>query len=499
MNKAWNDLLPRLRELADLGSAGALLQWDQAVMMPPGGGASRARALSTVESVFHERLTDPAIGDLLEELRAADDLDQDQGASVRVLAHDYEKATKVPEDLVRALAEAKGLAYIAWTEARPAPDFSLVAKELERLIDLKKEEADALGWEDDRYDPLLDYYEPGMKTAEVAAMFEDLVDGLKPVVDAVLGVIGDAPEFLSSSYDVDRQTAFCQWLAEKVGFAADKGRIDTSPHPFTMPVSAGDIRQTTLADDRNLLMSVYAVMHETGHALYEQGIPDEMRDLPVGRHPSLGMHESQSRLWENQVGRSRPFTDFLLPHLKERFPQEIGMASPDDFYRGVNHVRRSYIRITADELTYNLHVALRFELEYKIFRDELSVPDLPDAWDAAMEKHLGIRPDSQANGVLQDMHWTIGHLGYFPTYTIGNIYGAAFYDKALADLGDISEEMRSGDTTRLLEWLREHIHREAYRYDAKELAARVTGGPVTPKPLLDYLTEKYSDLYDLSV
>ena len=499
MSGAWERLEPKLRELQDLVAAISLMSWDQAVMMPPGGSAARARANATLEAIAHDRLTDPALGDLLGELADDGDLDHDQKASVRILKRDYEKATKVPEELVRAIAEQQGIAYQAWTEARPANDFSILEPHLTRIIALKREQADALGWENERYDALLDEFEPEMTAADVVKLFDELRAGLEPIIDKVLGAAEDPPDWLFKKYDTDKQLTFCKWLVEQLGFENQQGRVDLSPHPFTMTVGAGDVRQTTRTEADALLSSVYAAIHETGHALYEQGIPAKLLDWPVGRAPSLGMHESQSRMWENQVGRSEAYTAFLLPHLKEHFPDELGMMSPAEFHRGVNHPRRTLIRVTADELTYNLHVAMRFELELALFRDELAVADLPGAWDEASQKTIGIKSETVADGVLQDMHWSMGALGYFPTYSLGTIYAAAFYDKANEELGDMSEDFRRGDTSRLLGWLRTNIHEKAYRYPAKELAERVTGGPLTARPLLDYLENKYSKLYDVTI
>jgi carboxypeptidase Taq len=499
MSKAWEKLLPHLREMVDIASAIKLMSWDQATLMPPQGNPARARSMATVESIAHQRLISPEVGDLLAELSEDDSLDQDQAASVRILKREYERATKVPAKLVHELAELRGTSYQAWTEARPQSDFSIFRPHLEKMIRLKKEEADAVGWESERYDALLDEYEPEMKTSDVEAMFTELADGLRPLLERIVAVSPRRAEFLSSSYDPTTQEAFCQWLVGALNFDSSSGRLDTSPHPFTMTIGPHDVRQTTRADKNDLLMSIYAAIHETGHALYEQGIPHELLDLPVGRAPSLGMHESQSRMWENLVGRSRPFTEFLLPHLKEHFEAQLGMISPDEFYAAANHVEPTFIRVTADEVTYNLHVLLRFELEVAMFRGELDVADLPNAWDAAMEKHLGGRPDSDANGVLQDMHWSTGIQGYFPTYTLGTIYSAAFFAKAKEDLGDLDDELRQGDTHRLLAWLRENIHSQGYRYPAKELAERVLGGPVSATPLLEYLRSKYSEIYDITL
>lgn len=497
MSDAWNRLQPHLRELHDLYSAIRLLHYDQAVSMPPRGAAGRAQAIATMESIAHDRLTDPELGELLEELRDAP-LEDDHRASIRTLARDYEKATKIPRELVAALAEAGGLAYAAWTEARPADDFSILQPHLERMVSLKKQEADALGWQADRYDALLDMFEPELKTAEAEAMFAELVEGLAPLADKILANVDAAPAFLKSEYAVDDQEAFCQWLVERLGFDKTAGRLDTSPHPFTQHVGPGDVRQTTRYEKNAFFFAIYAAMHETGHALYEQGIPERLLGFPAGRIESLGLHESQSRLWENQVGRSRPFAEWVLPELTQRFPSHFASVTPDDLYEGVNHPERTLIRVSADEVTYNLHVALRFEIELALFRDQLEVADVPEAWNDAYERHLGIRPPNDRDGVLQDMHWSIGALGYFPTYTMGTLYAAAFFERAQQDLGSLDEQV-AGDFVPLLQWLREKVHAQANLRPPQEIAASVTGERLSAAPFLRYIATKYGELYGVSV
>ena len=498
MSDAWNRLLPRLFELNDLRSAAALLQWDQAALMPPKGGPARARAMATIESTFHQRLVDPEIGELIGLLSDAD-LDEVTAAHVRVLKRHHARATKVPPELVRAIAEARGLAYQTWTMARPANDFKQFEPELGRLISLKKEEADAVGWEEERYDALLDVYEPDATTRDTEALFSELVRGLTPVADSILAAAGERPEWLHGDYDERTQEEFCSWLVAQIGFDFQGGRLDKSPHPFTMGIAPGDTRQTIRTDPRFLPTSIYAAIHETGHALYEQGIPTALAGLPAGTFASLGMHESQSRLWENQVGRSRAFTDWMLPHLKSRFESELGSITPEEFHRGVNHPSRGLIRVEADEVTYNLHVALRFELELDIFRDKLDVADLPGAWNDAMDKRVGIRPDSDANGVLQDVHWSIGSFGYFPTYTLGTLYAAAFFEVARAELDDLDNDLRRGETANLLHWLRERVHARAYLEPAKDIGEKIIGAPLTAEPFLSYLATKYSTIYEISI
>ncbi|MGH2747546.1 MAG: carboxypeptidase M32 [Actinomycetota bacterium] len=497
MTHPWEQLLPRLDEMADLRHAATLMHWDQSTKMPPKGAHARARALSSIQAIMHDRLVDPEVGTLLGELEADDSIDTERAAHVRILRRDYDRATKVPRDLVREIAETEGLAYQAWIEAKPASDFSMLEPHLTKLVALKKEQADAIGYESERYDALLDDFEPGMKTAEVESLLTGLVLELKPIADAILANTGPRPDFLSRRFDEEKQISFCEWLIDRLGYDMRGGRLDRSPHPFTIHIGRGDVRQTIWTRPKMPLSPIYAAIHETGHALYDQGIPDHLVGLPAGNAPSFGMHESQSRLWENQVGRGRTFTEFMLPHLKERFP-EVGMITPDEFYLGVNYPQRTLIRVEADELTYNLHIVLRFELELALMRDELEVSDLPDAWDAGMEKHLGLRPESQTEGVLQDMHWSVGSIGYFPTYTLGTLYAAAFFAAAEAELGPFDDGLRAGETGRLLAWLRDKIHRHAYIYEAKDLGARVTGGDLTVAPFLDYLKKKYREIYSVS-
>jgi carboxypeptidase Taq len=496
MSQAWEKLKPRLDELRDLGGAIALLHWDQLVMMPPRGGDARAQSAATVESIAHARLTDPAVGDLLGELDGASNLDRNQRAHVRVLKRWHDREVKIPPKLVRELAEARALAYQVWTEARPASDFKMLKPHLEHLVQLKKREADAVGYDAERYDALMDVYEPDVTAHEIEVMFAELASELKPLSDAVLEAAGTPPEFLHGVYDEGRQRNVCRWLVDVLGFDFEGGRLDESPHPFTIALAADDVRQTIRTEPNTVLPSVYAAIHETGHALYEQGIPVDLAGLPAGNAASLGMHESQSRLWENHVGRSRAFTDFLLPQLKEAFPDQLGTVTPEEFHRGVNHPQRTLIRVNADEVTYNLHVINRFELELALFREELKVDDLPGAWGDAMEQRLGTRPDSDAEGVLQDMHWPTGAFGYFPTYTIGTLYAAAFYTRATEDLDSLNEQLRRGETGRLLEWLREKVHSQAFLKSAKDIGESVIGGPLTAKPFLDHLREKYSAIYD---
>jgi len=499
MAPAWDRLTEKLRELNDLASAYSLLEWDQASFMPPRGGEARARVVGTITRLSHERLIDAELGGLLDELADDKTLDPIQAASVRILKRDRDKATKVPVELVTALKEAERRGYQAWTEARPNSDFEAFRPFMEETVRLKKQESDAIGYENERYDACLDHFEPGITAREVEELFTDLTASLQPLSEAILDAARSKPTFLDAHYPSGPQVELCNALVDQLGFDREGGRLDFSPHPFTIAIAHGDIRQTLRVEENDVTMSIYAAIHETGHAMYDQGFPEEMAWLPVANAPSMGMHESQSRLWENHIGRSRAFTDHLLPKLKESFGEQLGATDPAEFHRGVNHPQRSLIRVKADEVTYNLHIALRFELELAMFRDELEVADLPDAWDAAMEKHLGIRPEDHAEGVLQDMHWSDAYFGYFPTYTLGTLYAAAFYDKMVADIGSVDVDLRTGDCSRVLGWLRENIHSQGYLYPAKELARRVLGEDLTARPFLEHLRSKYSEIYSLSI
>lgn len=488
----WEKLDERLAELADLRRALSLMHWDMEVMMPPGGAPTRSRSIATLEGMIHERVGDPDLGEIIGKLESTDPDDAAKKATLRLLRKEFDKATKVPADLVKELAEVTSNAYHAWNAGKEASDFSLFQPHLERIVELKKRYADALGWETERYDALFDDYEPDMKAAEVEAVFDELVAGLADLIDPVIMAAGRKPDWLRGDFDDVKRVNFCDWLARHVGFDEAGGRLDTSPHPFTIQVGPADVRQTVQRKGGAIVEAVFTTLHETGHALYDQGLPKG--DGPVADTPSLGIHESQSRLWENHVGRSRPFCEFVLPHLKERFP-ELGTLTPEEFHRGANHPERSLIRTEADELTYPLHIIVRFELELALFRDELTVADLPGAWDASYEKHVGIRPPDHARGILQDMHWSIGYLGYFPTYTLGTLYAAAFFAKAESDLGGLDDDLRKGDPSRLLDWLQTNIHSKGSLKPAPELARDVLGEGLSAQPFLDHVRGRYGALY----
>lgn len=498
MNEAWSLFEARVQEMDDIASVVKLAHWDQEVTMPPSGGPARARALATMQGIAHAKLTDPEFGKILDELAQDDSLEPYQSASVRIAKRDYDRATKVPEALVKEIAELEANAYQAWTKARPANDFKMLQPLLEKMIVLKKQEADAIGWKIERYDALIDQFEPDMLAGEVETMFRDLKTSLLPVAEKILEAAGERPDFISRTFDEKKQEEFSQWLVRELQFDTQAGRLDTSPHPFTMPVGPGDVRQTTRTEPNLIMGSIYASIHETGHALYEQNLPSEWHGLPVGTVPSLGLHESQSRLWENQVGRSRPYCGFMAEKLRSFFPEAMAGVDDEAFYRGANHPERSLIRVYADEVTYNLHVGLRFELELALFRDELEVEDLPSAWNESMERWIGVVPPDDADGVMQDMHWSIGALGYFPTYTLGTLYAAAFFQKAEKELPDLEADLASGDVEKLLTWLKENVYSHGYLHSAKDLGRQILGETISAEPFVHYLSSKYADMYGIS-
>lgn len=494
-------LRTHLGEVADFGSAGAILGWDQQTYMPPGAVEARAQMASTLSRTAHERFVADEVGQLLEELAPwaeQQDYDSFEASLVRVTRREYDRRRKVPADLVARMARARGLAHAAWEKARPADDFSLFQPHLEKMVGLNIELAEALGYEDRRYDALLDRFEPEMKAAQVERLFDEMKEGLRPLVAAIAerqGAVDDA--VLHRAYDEEKQWAFLNELAGRLGFDWEHGRQDRSAHPFTTSFTPADVRFTTRIHRDQLNSALFASIHETGHALYEQGLPLDLARTPLCDGASMAVHESQSRMWENVVGRSRPFWRYWLPRLRERFPHQLEGVSVEEFYRAVNRVEPSLIRVEADEMTYNMHIFLRFEIEQLMLNEQVAIADLPELWNDKMEEYLGIRPESDTNGVLQDVHWAGGMMGYFPTYALGNLLAAQFYAHALADVPDLPEHYERGEFAPLLDWLRATIHVHGNKYTPAELVQRVTGGPISTEPFLAYVQTKYGEIYDL--
>jgi carboxypeptidase Taq len=493
-------LLAALREVADLEAASALLDWDEQTVMPPGAAEVRGAQGATVSRLAHERFTRPEVGEWLEALagfEAAHEPDSFEASLVRVARREYGKAVRVPSELVHALSQATSRAFHAWVEARRADAFGDFRPHLERVLELVREKADHLGWQGERYDALLDIYEPGYTAADVAELFAELHAGLRPLLDRIraAGDGGDG-EPLRGDYPEPAQEALGHRVLEAMGFDFRRGRLDRSAHPFTTSIGApDDVRVTSRYEPADFAPALYAAIHEGGHGLYEQGIPQALRGTLLGTGASLGVHESQSRLWENLVGRSRGFCTFLLPLLREAFPGQLSGLDAAGLYRAVNRVRPSCIRVEADEVTYNLHIMLRFELERALVRGDLPPADLPAAWNEAMERYVGIRPPGDPDGVLQDVHWSHGLFGYFPTYTLGNLLSAALWQRAGTELGDPEAAFAAGNFAPLLGWLRGQVHALGATLTPKDLVRRVTGGPLQSSPFLAYLEKKYTALY----
>ncbi|HZY87544.1 MAG TPA: carboxypeptidase M32, partial [Gemmataceae bacterium] len=417
-------------------------------------------------------------------------------ANVRETRRHYDRAVKLPAELVEEIARVTTRAQQAWQEARKASDFAAFRPWLERVVALTRRKAAALGYPSVPYDALLDEYEPGATTAEVTRVFADLRSDLVPLVGALTSS-GRRPrrELLERDYPVPRQEAFSREAATAIGFDFEAGRLDVTTHPFCSGTGPGDVRLTTRYNPRAFNESFFGTLHEAGHGIYEQGLPAEHFGTPLGSAASLGVHESQSRLWENQVGRGRPFWVYFFPRARDAFPAALSDAGLDDWLFAVNDVRPSFIRVEADEATYNLHILLRFELEQALVSGDLKPADVPGAWGEKFRASFGLTPPDDAHGCLQDIHWSMGGLGYFPTYTLGNLYAAQLMERARADLGDLDGDFRRGEFGRLKGWLNEKVHRQGQRYRAAELCERITGRPLSHRPLLEYLRGKYAPLY----
>jgi carboxypeptidase Taq len=499
MSDALGELRERLAEIEDLSAAGSLLGWDQQTMMPERGGAQRAEQLGTLGRVVHERFTDDAIGRLLDQVDAgALAPESDDAALVRVTRRDWEKSRRVPSELAAELARAGALGHQAWVGAREQSDFAAFLPYLERNVELKRRYIDCFEGYDDPYDVLLDDYEEGMRTAEVATLFAELRAELVPFIAAIAeraDAVDDA--CLHGSFPVADQRALVRRVLERLGWRPDGWRLDDAAHPFATSFGPNDVRLTTRFDERYVGMALYGAIHELGHGLYEAGVAPELARTPLGAGVSLGVHESQSRLWENVVGRGRPFAGWLHGQLREAFPERFAGVDADALYRAVNRVRPSLIRVEADEATYGLHVILRFELERAMISGEVALRDLPEAWRVRMKEYLGVDVPDDARGVLQDVHWSGGDIGYFATYALGNLIAAQLWERAREDMPDLDAALAAGDGAPLREWLRAHVHRYGRKLPPRELVERATGGPISVAPFVRYLRGKLGPIYGL--
>jgi len=497
----YDQLCAHAREVAVLASTQSLLGWDERTQLPAAAGEYRAQQMSYLAGLMHQRETAPEVGDWLAELAdspLAADPHSETGADIVNLKRDYERKTKLPQALVEELAKLSVLGQQLWVEARKANDFARFRPLLERTIELKRQEAAAVGYDKEPYDALLDEYEPCAKTSDVGRVLMGLREQLVPLV-AAIAASPQRPnmDVLKRRFPIAMQEQFGRGAAEAIGFDFNAGRLDVTNHPFCTGIGPRDVRLTTRYDEHFLPGSLFSTLHEAGHGIYEQGLPADRYGLPTGQAVSLGIHESQSRMWENFVGRSRAFWEYFFPQAQAAFPDALADVALDDFYFAINDVRPSLIRTESDEVTYNLHILIRFELELALINDQLRVADLPEAWREKYRKYLGIEPPNDADGVLQDVHWSGGAFGYFPTYSLGNLYAAQLFEQAERDLGDLSAMFRRGEFLPLRDWLRENIHSQGRRYPAADLGQRVTGSPLSHDALLRHLRRKFSPLYGL--
>lgn len=486
---AWSQLAQWWSTLADLQGAAALSAWDRETLMPPAGADARARQLGTLATLRHREMIRPEVDDALE-IAADGPTDERQRAMLRLAHRARRRAVALPEDLVRATSEAGSRGVSAWLEARERNDFALFAPALGHLVELKRAEAEALAVGDEPYDALLDEFEPGTRAVDLEPIFADLQARLAPLVAEASS--RPAVHLPAREWPADGQVAMALLVAELIGFDRTGGVIARSAHPFTSATHRGDVRFTTRVDPDDPISSISAVMHEGGHALYEQGFPADGEDTPLYDSPSLGAHESQSRFWENHVGRTGAFWARLEPHLRRTFPEAMAGIDAELLHRAGNVVRPSLIRVEADEVTYNLHIVLRFELELALVRGDLAVADLPAAFADGMERLVGVRPSGPADGAMQDIHWADGLFGYFPTYTLGSLYAAQLAQAADAALGGLDAAIEEGRFADILSFARERIHRHGSLYPTPELMRRATGSELSADALIDHLRRTYT-------
>jgi len=498
VDRAFEELRARIAQYWDLAKVQMILFWDQRTMMPPGGAADRAEQLATLARLTHETLVSDETGRLLEEVRPFGEsleYDSDHASLLRWLRREYGKAVRVPVELRAELSRAAAQGLPVWERARRESDFGLFLPVLRHNFELRRQYVACFEPAEEDYDHLLDDFEPGMRTSEVRAIFDRLKEGLQPLLREVLDSEPPDDSFLHGTFPLAAQQELERRVLAGFGFTPESWRIDETVHPFASSAGIADIRLTTHHREHDL-HSVFATMHEFGHGLYERQVGPELARTPLARGCSLGVHESQSRMWENLVGRSLPFWRRFYPDLQELFPS-FGSVGLDAFYRAINRIRPSLIRIDADEVTYNFHIILRFELEQELLSGALDPADAPEAWDAKMQEYLGIDVPDVADGILQDMHWAGGNVGYFSTYSLGNIVSCQLWERIRADLPGLDDEFERGEFGSLRDWLAKHVHRHGRKYMPTELLERAVGGPIDPEPYLAYLRRKLGSIYGL--
>ena len=484
-----------LQKAADVNNASAVLGWDQEVYMPAKGFEARGRQLATLASIAHDMVTGDDFGEMLQELSNRNDLTDDEKYNVQLSFEDYEKNKKLSASFVEELTQQTSRSYNAWIQARKENKYSIYAPELDKMITLKKRQAEMYGYEKHPYDALMDEYEKGATVALLDPVFEDVKKQLPDLLSKIKQATQVDDSFFNRYYPKQAQWDFSVEVLKKMGYDFEAGRQDISEHPFTTSFAPTDVRVTTRVDENNYASLLWSTIHEGGHALYEQGLPMEQYGLPLGAAASLAVHESQSRLWENGVGRGKAFWQYFYPKLQEHFTVSLNGISVDAFYKGMNKVEPSLIRTEADEVTYHFHVLIRYEIEKSLIKGELFAEDLAEAWNGMYRKYLGISAKDYKTGVLQDVHWCHGSFGYFPTYSLGSFYAAQYFEQAEKDIPGLVSQIEAGDFQNLLEWLRKNIHQYGRRYTSEELCKRVTGKGLDFSVFMKYVTCKYAGIY----
>ncbi len=495
----YDDLLEISNELNNVQNAIYLLAWDERTYMPEGAVEGRSETISDLSRIYHRLITSYRLKKVLDELNKESvnaELDDLQKAAVREMTRDFERRYNIPDELIKEMAKVSSKSQAAWEKARARSDFELFLPHLKKQVELKKKVAEYIGYENEPYDALIDSFEPGFTAKKIKSIFDPMKRKLSTLVNDILekDITPGKGVFEDKKFDIEKQKKLCRELAEIIGYDFHHGRLDEAVHPFTMGMD-DDVRITNRYTDENIT-SLFCLLHESGHGIYEQGIPEEWYGHPLGQRISMGYHESQSRMWENFVGRSREFMSFLYPKLTDTFPV-LSDHEEENIYQAINRVEPSYIRVEADEVTYNLHIALRFDIELGMFRDELEPHETQEVWKDKMDKYFGIVPDDPAKGVLQDVHWSSGDFGYFPSYALGNLYAAQIYKTASDEVDNIQEKIAKGEFTEVKKWLNENIHQHGRRYRAEEMTKRLTGESLSEDFYIDYLKGKYGPIYGI--
>jgi carboxypeptidase Taq len=500
MSEKLQKLKELLGEVSDINSALSVLSWDQQVNMPPAGNEARGQHMATLSKIAQEKFISDEVGRLIDDLKQefeGADPDSDDAAFIRVAARNYDKAKRVPPEFVQEQAIVTSKAFEGWMEARGRSDYSIFRSHLERVVELVQKYISFFPAGSHPYDILLDDYEPGMKTEEVKAIFDALRPKQVKLLKAIAGSKQVKDDFLFKKYNEKKLNDFGVNVVTKFGYDWSRGRQDKAPHPFETTFSVNDVRITTRFEEDSPMAMLFSTMHESGHAMYEQGVNPAYERTPLANGTSLAVHESQSRMWENLVGRSLPFWEYFYPMLKKTFPTQLDGVSLKNFYKAINKVEPSLIRVNADEATYNMHIMLRLELEIGMVEGTMSIKDLPEIWNSKMEEYLGITPPDDARGVLQDIHWSGGSIGYFSTYALGNLVSAQLWEKIRKDIRNLDDQICKGNFSELLGWLRKNVHQYGHKYEPQDLMQKVTGSKITPEPYVRYLNKKYSEIYGL--